>query len=128
MPFKKIDLQATNDNKNYLKILYTNSDSLRNKLNELNVMAQDKNANVIFVTEAMPKNFLDDFNPKVELNLENYNLYLNTNPKRGIVCYTTKSLKANSINITNCKLIESNFIEINHNNSKTLFWLYLQKS
>ena len=82
-----------------LKCMYTNADSLRNKMSELKSVVLKENPHIIAVTEAKPKHFRDLC--EEDFILEGYNFY-HTNIDmalgRGILIYVHKSLNVNRVN------------------------------
>ena len=80
-------------------VLYTNADGLLNKKDEFLALVNDSKPSIIAVTEAKAKNQVD-FNP-IEYSITGYDLYLNSNPKRGIVLYVSESLNSQSCSIMN---------------------------
>ena len=49
----------------YIKILYTNADTLTNKMTELQLLGADNKADIIVVTEIKPKYSLEPTNKQV---------------------------------------------------------------
>ena len=69
-------------------VLYTNVDSLLNKINEFYMLIDRRKPKIIALTEIMAKN-MQDFN-MAEYNIPGYDLFVNKNPKRGVAVYTAK--------------------------------------
>ena len=83
--------------RSYLNILYTNADSLRNKLNELISIANTKNLDIMCITETLPKTnrTLDQCNI---FPITNYTYYESTTG-RGIAIYVHERLKSQLLTI-----------------------------
>ena len=87
---------------NGLHCLYTNADSLPNKLDELKARLQDmeKTPEIIGITEIYPKNcrYLPS---KAELGIDGFELFLNATSKnvRGTALYVKNDLQAEEINL-----------------------------
>ena len=116
---------------NGIQCLYTNADSLSNKLGELMTRIQDeKNSyEVIGITELYPKNcrYLPG---KAELQLEGYELFLSestSSSKRGAALYVNKKLKSEEIKF-NVKFEESVWTQIKLNNKGMLLLGCIYKS
>ena len=79
-----------------LKFLYTNADSLHNKLHELSSLASKDNLDVICVTETLPKTkrTLDSV---CNLPLNNYTDY-NCNTGRGVTIYVNDRIRSELVN------------------------------
>ena len=75
--------------------MYTNADTLTNKMNELSLLAKNTNPHIIIVTEALPKHSTYAVQ-SCELRLEGYELYRNSeeNDIRGVVIYVKEGLHA----------------------------------
>jgi hypothetical protein len=88
------------DNVNKLKCVYTNADSLSNKMTELKTIAIIEKPHVIAVTEVKPKNYrditLEDFTLE---GYETHSLNVTSRVGRGIIIYTHESVRANDIEI-----------------------------
>ena len=69
-------------------VLYTNVDSLLNKINEFYMLIDRRKPKIIALTEIMVTN-MQDFN-MAEYNIPGYDLFVNKNPKRGVAIYTVK--------------------------------------
>ena len=96
-------------------ILYTNADTLTNKLNELNTLIKSlqHKPSVITITEVKPKHkWHSNIN---ELQIAGYCMFCNNLDyvnSRGVVIYVDKSLHSSEISIET-KFSENNFIKIN---------------
>ncbi len=99
--------------KNNLKCIYSNVDSLMNKRNELLHMIGKDNPDIICLTEILPKN--TRYKVEVpELQLEGYDVFTNINEvtlHRGVVIYTKKNIGAVPSNI-NANFSESVWCEV----------------
>ena len=92
---KIIDLQYKINN---LSIIYTNADSLTNKLDELKIFlnSQKIKPNIIVVVEVNPKNMTDRFSEK-DFIMSGYNMYsvnIGISGKRGIIIFVEKYIKS----------------------------------
>ena len=77
-----------------IKCLYTNADSLRNKMSELRTIALNSKPEIIAVTEVIPKNYRFNIQD-VEIAIPQYEMFRSvdgTNSERGCVIYVHKSL------------------------------------
>jgi len=96
-------------------ILYTNADTLTNKLNELNTLIKSlqQKPSVITITEVKPKHkWHSNIN---ELQIEGYCMFCNNLDyvnSRGVVIYVDKSLHSSEISIET-KFSENIFVKIN---------------
>ena len=76
-------------------VLYTNVDSLLNKINELYMLIDRRKPNIIALTEIMANN-MQDFN-MAEYNIPGYDLFVNKNPEGGSgLCSQIIKCKRNS--------------------------------
>src|SRR6266536_294617 len=86
--YNRVD-RIKKNNENELTVLYTNADSLQNKLNELQLLIQilDYRPSVIAITEVKHKH--NWHSQLSEFNLKGYTLYYNDLDKnpRGIIMY-----------------------------------------
>lgn len=91
-----------------LKILYTNADTLTNKIRELQLLAEEHQTDIILVTEAKPKYSLDEISPQ-HVKLQGYDIVTNFDQKcsRGIAIYVKETLMENCTET----IIASNFHE-----------------
>ena len=83
-----------------LKCLYTNADSLLNKIAELKLAVQNYRPHIIAVTEMRKtrKTPIED----AEIQIQDYDIFrsnLNSNLDRGCIIYTHRSLQANSVKL-----------------------------
>ena len=72
-----------------LQLFYCNADSLYDKLPELEMRLNDRNIDVLVITEALPKNHKYGIQ-QVEFKIKNYNMISNFEMKtchRGILIY-----------------------------------------
>ena len=87
-----------------LKCMYTNADSLKNKLNEFTVRVSDYNPDIICVNEVKPKHMKDKLTEsEFSLNDIGYNMFplnIDNNIGRGMLVYTKSTLKAERIDIS----------------------------
>ena len=82
-------------NNNFL-VLYTNADTLSNKVEELQSLMSVHKPHVVVVTESLPKNCA---HPEAYFQqVEGYTLLVNTNYKRGIFFYVHSLLKYTEVN------------------------------
>ena len=99
-------------------VMYTNADSLSNKINELKLLIRslDKKPGIIAITEVKHKN---KWNTTVsELTLPGYILYTNdlNSTSRGIAMYVDRELKSKQL-YSRINALE-NVIEIELNNTR----------
>ena len=73
-----------NENKNFLNVLYTNADSLSNKINEVQTHATFYDADLILITESLSKNPSSNFSNIY--NIEGYNC-IDCNQGRGVCIF-----------------------------------------
>lgn len=68
---------------NGLTLYYTNADNFLNKIDELQITIQSIKPDVLIITEVFPKTVDSSKIIHTELNIEDYNFYLNnkTEPK-----------------------------------------------
>ena len=98
-----------------LLFMYTNADSLLNKLPELSILTADHKPHIIIVTETLPKHCLYPVQ-ECEFQLPGYQMYTNHDRptcKRGISAYTRNDVTATIVEILcdyNCS--ESLWIKI----------------
>lgn len=86
---------TSNPAKKHLKVIYTNSDCLLNKLDELSLLTERYKPDIIVVCEVLPKNF--EVKPSEEIyHLDTYTTYSNVtkNDVRGILVYVEDGLAA----------------------------------
>jgi len=84
-----------------MKILYTNADTLTNKMIELQLLACDNKADIIIVTEIKPKYSLEPTTTQ-QLKLDGYVIYSNLEHQeasRGIAIYLTEKLSEHTTEI-----------------------------
>ena len=81
-----------------LNCIYLNADSLLNKRDELRAVVSQTEPDIIAITEVLPKNTRTPVQPS-ELRLEGYNLFWNSNPRRGVCIYSKSSLKCDEVDI-----------------------------
>ena len=101
--------------------LYTNADSLVNKIEELKKIVSNTQPKVIAICEVKPKNSRYNIT-EAELQIDNYNAIHNSlekNNERGIIIYLHKSIEANTINIKEPSK-ESIWLEVELHNKDTL--------
>ncbi len=93
-----------------LKCMYTNADSLKNKLNEFTVRILDYNPDIICVNEVKPKNMKDNLTEsEFSLKDRGYNMFplnIDNNTGRGMLVYTKLSLNVERV------VISRNFEEV----------------
>ena len=101
--------------------MYCNVDTLRNKIDELQVN-KDK-YDVLILTEVLSKNnTLNKEDQLHELKINDFNMYNNSNLRRGVSIYVRDNLICKQINIDSCLTdsAECCFLEINKNGTKFL--------
>ena len=105
--------------KTLLKCLYTNADTLTNKLAELETIITIESPDLIVVTEVVPKNCRTpicgpELNIKGYASWHNLNEVNNSEPPngRGIIIYTLNELMVNPENITAESVREAIFVTI----------------
>ena len=81
-----------------LNCIYLNADSLLNKRDELRAVVSQTEPDIIAITEVLPKNTRTPVQPS-ELRLEGYNMFWNSNPRRGVCIYSKSSLKCDEVDI-----------------------------
>jgi len=88
-----------------LSVLYTNADSLLNKLEELNLVIcdQESKPHVIAVTESKPKKFLGNIAAS-EFKVNGYNVFFEGehDNSRGITVYVRDDLSATQLDMKAC--------------------------
>ena len=93
-----------------LKCMYTNADSLKNKLNEFTARIRDYNPDIIMVNEVKPKNMRGNLTEsEFSLKDKGYNMFplnIDNEKGRGMLVYTRSTLRAERISIS------SNFDEV----------------
>ena len=114
-----------------LKCIYTNADSLLNKLDEFKnrFLSEKVLPNIIAFTEVIPKNMCYDIN-KAEIDLEGYDLLpsnFSGTAKRGIYVYVKRSLKATEMEFTS-DFKESVWVKIPLLNKDNLLFGCIYKS
>ena len=92
-----ITAQQTPIDNSLFNIMYTNADSLSNKVHELTLIAQQDNTKVICISETLPKN-VDQPENYVNIELENYNGF-HSNTGRGVSIYVRENLKTELLNL-----------------------------
>ncbi len=87
-----------------LKCMYTNADSLKNKLNEFTTRILDYDPDIICVNEVKPKHMKDQLTePEFSLKDRGYNMFplnIDNNIGRGMLVYTKESLKVERIDLS----------------------------
>ena len=109
-----------------LSCMYTNSDSLINKFDELKDRIKEENPDIIGITEVLPKNsrYIVE---KSELNMEEYDIFPESFPRnsnRGVLLYVRKNLKATELKLKS-EFREQVAVKVKYNNtSLTVGCLY----
>lgn len=88
--------------------MYTNVDSLYNKLGELKTLLKDKNYDIVALTEIFPKSQVIDYNDSI-WNIPGYTLYHPSQKiftARGCVIYTKETIQAFEIDSFDFEYIE----------------------
>ena len=111
--------------------LYTNADSLPNKLDELKARIQycEGSMDIIGITEINPKN-CRYYPGKAELQIDGYDLFMDENnevKKRGVGLYIRRELKAEEVKI-NTKFQESMWVTVKLNNKDKIIIGCIYKS
>ena len=107
--------------KQQLKCLYTNADTLTNKMVELRVRSGEIDADIIMITEVKPKNQRYKVT-EAELKLPGYDLYttnIDNELGRGIVIYIRKNICTSPPSIKT-KFSESCWVTIKLSNNESL--------
>ena len=90
-----------------IRCMYTNADTLLNKMNELNDRIAEQDPTIIAVTEVLPKNGGESI-LKTEYSLKGYDMFVTPNienrseksgTNRGIIIYVKSSIKANKCEV-----------------------------
>ena len=115
---------STQQIQNNLKCMYTNADSLLNKMDELRRDIQAKDPDIIAITEVIPKKKNRFPITKAEIIIQGYETHTNdlgTKKGRGILIYVKNNLESNEI-VFKTEFQESLWITIKMNhNDKLLF-------
>ena len=104
-------------------LLYTNADTLTNKMRELQLLVNERNADIIMITEVSPK-YTKETLCKQQFSLDGYELYTNIEEEevaRGVAVYIANHLatRANAVMIgTGFK--ESIWVQLNISDSTKL--------
>ena len=100
-------------------VLYTNIDTITNKMPELLAKIAEVEAKVVIVTEVSPKNFRYKLT-KSELSIKNFQLFCNIEDGgRGVCIYVHSSLKANVSTEISRDVIDTKFVEISNGKFKS---------
>ena len=96
--------------------MYTNADTLTNKMRELQILAIERKADIIMITEVRPKHTKEILS-KQQFMLEGYDLYTNIEEEeeaRGVAVYIAKhlALRAHEIEIDS-DFNESIWVQLN---------------
>ena len=84
-----------------VKCLYTNADSLMNKIDELKVLVRDEKPHIIGICEVKPKNCRYSITD-AELQLDGYDMFhtnLSHGKHRGCILYIDKEIEATEITL-----------------------------
>ena len=93
------------------KSMYTNSDSLLNKRDELQALLEIHDPDIVAITEISPKNCRYELN-ECEISLQGYDLFHTLEQKgRGIALYTKENMKASVCEDLVSDFEESIFVE-----------------
>lgn len=106
-----------------LKVLYTNADSLLNKMNELETLLSNNQYDIVAITETLHKNRANSNPQPVEFNLEEFNMYMEDiegYEGRGVRAYVNNRLRSAQVSLVFHR-IEHISIEIATKNEWTLF-------
>ena len=104
--------------------MYTNADSLRNKLEELKfrIEQESERPNVICITEYKAKNCKKSIPELSEYGIEGYTLFHNgdqCNSARGVMVYVDIKMTATPVDVSG-SFVESLFLNLKINNSERL--------
>ena len=98
--------------------MYTNADTLTNKLEELSIRVADTKPDIICVTEVYPKNKKSE-TQEIELELSGYTMFHTDSPKRGVIMYLANHLIGYQIKLESefeenvvCKVVTNNKEEL----------------
>ena len=83
-----------------LHCFYTNADSLRNKINDLQARIEAEKPDIIAITEVLPKNSPEPLQD-CEFQIPGYNGLYHLSDGRGLALYTKNSLSATSVSFNN---------------------------
>ena len=120
---KNEDVKKGNDfnfNKGF-SVFYTNAGVLTTKLDELRLIARNKQPKFISVCEVKPKRQRYKITP-AELQIDGYEMFhndFNVNKTRGVVIYVHKSIEAQHVEVES-QVNDSVFLKITLNNSDQL--------
>ena len=112
-------------------ILYTNSDSLLNKRDELQSILYEDRTDIVSITEVLPKNRCPSGYGSIEWNISGYIAYHPdiTNYKgRGCIIYAKDTLELFQVNIGDSQLIEHVAVGINCQNGEKLLIICVYRS
>ena len=112
-------------------ILYTNSDSLLNKRDELQSILYEDRTDIVSITEVLPKNRCPSGYGSIEWNISGYIAYHPdfTNYKgRGCIIYAKDTLESFQVNIGDSQLIEHVAVGINCQNGEKLLIICVYRS
>ena len=84
-----------NNNSVYLKIIYTNVDTLKNKMEELETIICNQKPDIISLVEIFPKYSNFHYIPS-EYTIEGYSMFLSDFWKRGTALYIKDDLRAST--------------------------------
>ena len=113
-----------------MAVFYTNADNLRNKRNELYRSITSLKAEIIAITEILPKNALlpvDD----CDLQIQGFDCFTNSNKSmchRGVLIYTKTCLKAVAVNFSELDYREYVYCKLSPKNSGLLHILCIYRS
>ena len=114
-----------------INILYTNSDSLLNKRDELQSILYEDRTDIVSITEVLPKNRCPSGYGSIEWNISGYIAYHPdfTNYKgRGCIIYAKDTLESFQVNIGDSQLIEHVAVGINCQNGEKLLIICVYRS
>ena len=110
-----------------LLFMYTNADSLFNKLPELSILTADRKPHISIVTETLPKHCLYPVQ-ECEFQLPRYQMYTNHDRptcKSGISAYTRNYVTATIVeNLCDYNCNESQWIKLKHQDSILVGGIY----
>ena len=111
-PIPKGNTSNTLTNSAYLKIIYTNVDTLKNKMEELETIICNQKPDIISLVEIFPKYSNFQYIPS-EYTIEGYSMFLSDFGKRGTALYIKDDLRASTSAMAEFVFEESTWCEVN---------------
>ena len=107
--------------------MYTNVDCFFNKRSEILLLLDEKNPDIIALTEYLPKNRGEV--TTAEMGIPGYTIFVNKSPRRGVAIYTKHKLNAKECDdLNNDEFHESVRCDFKDAHNDCLVRLYLSKS